>query len=268
MNASGLAWALERAVRFAIATAVVALVISASLSGEGAERLATTAYLAIIFVAVALAAKRFLPSVSSDDPKPASALFPSFLTFSIGVAVFLSVVASLVAQPGAELLVIVSCLGLVLVAVTMRSGSLAALNARLMRGGLIVAAGKYVASAGVVVLIVAATLSGDSAETAATLGYRLMLLATVLLAAALIVPTPFGALIKERYGELVRALDKQGRTFIFERTASYAAIVAAGAVVPASMLPQPFSEPFAITTYVAAIAAAFGVAMECRRLRG
>ena len=39
------------------------------------------------------------------------------------------------------------------------------------------------------------------------------------------------------------------------------------AIVPATFLPANYAEPFAIATYAAAFAAAFGVAMECRRLR-
>ena len=61
LKRSEMAWALEAALRFAIGTCVVALLVATTLSGEAAERFATVAYLAAIFAALTLAVGRFVP---------------------------------------------------------------------------------------------------------------------------------------------------------------------------------------------------------------
>lgn len=267
LSRSVLAWALGRALRFAIGTCVVALLLATTLSGEAAERFATTAYLAAIFAALALALQRFLPRTGAEERSAASAAFPAFLSYSIGVVIFLSIVATLASQPGAEVLALVVAFALVLVAVLVRCGTIAALNVTLTRGGRIVAASRYAVVAVVGALALAALLGGDAAESIVRFAFRLTIVATLLIAASLLAPTNAGAWLQKSYAQTVERLDRFAPAFVFERTASYAAIVAVAAMIQASLLPPPFAEPFAITAYVAAAAAAFGVAMECRRLR-
>jgi hypothetical protein len=268
LNLSGIAWALGGALRLAIATAVIALVLATTLSGEGAERLATTAYLAGIFAAIALAIQRFLPA-AADEPRAISAhAFPAFLAFFFGVAVFLGAGTALVSQPGAEALVFVGCFGLVVLAVLVRSGTVAAANATLVRGGVTVAATRYAAVIGVCALAFAALLPSDPAESVANIAYRLMIAATVFVAASLIAPTRLGLFVQRYYARLFRLLDRLAHEFVFERTASYAAVVGVALLIPASLLPGRYAEPFVIVAFGAAVAATFGVAMECRRLRG
>lgn len=267
VNRATFAWAVSRALRLAIGTCVVALILSTTLSGSAAERFATSAYLAAIFAAVALAIGRFLPSAGSEAPTVTAPAFPAFLTAAAAVVFFVSVIAGLVAQPGAEVFVLVACAALVVFAVLWRCGTIAAFNAALTRGGIVVAASRYAVLVAVCALAIGALLGGYTAETMVTFAFQAAVAATLLIAASLLTPTKAGNFVQKAYVHTIAALDRLTRAFVFERTASYAAIVAIAAIVPASILPEPYREPFAIAAYAAAFAAAFGVAMECRRLR-
>jgi len=268
LNRRDVVWALQRALRFSVGTAVVALISASTLTGVAAERLSTTAYLAATFAAIVLAVSLFVPAREGDEPKPAPHAFPAFLALMIGVAIFLGLSAALASQPGAELLLVVACLSLVVVSILFRSGTLQRVNAVLVRGGFLVAASRYAVAAGVIALLLAVVLPGDASESAAAFAYRFMLLAAVFVAASLLAPTRVGTWTAKSYVLGVRLLDRQAYEFVFERTASYAAIVAGSALIVASFFLPPFSEPFAIAAYGAAVLATFGVAMECRRLRG
>jgi hypothetical protein len=254
-------------VRLAVGTCVVALILATTLSGDGAERLATVAYLAAIFAAVALAIGRFLPSAAPKESAIAAPAFPAFLSNSFVVLVFVSVAALLVSQPGAEVFLLAGCALLVVVAVLLRCGALAAFSTTLTRGGLIVAASRFAVLLAVCALALGAVLGGYAAETIVTFGFRVAVAATLLVAASLLTPTKAGIFVHWAYIRTLAVLDRLTRAFVFERTASYAAIVAVAAIVPATFLPAAYREPFAIAAYAAALAAAFGVAMECRRLR-
>lgn len=266
MNRATFAWAVGRALRFAIGTCVVALILSTTLSGSAAERFATAAYLAAIFAAVALAIGRFLPNTAPDEAAVAPA-FPAFLTSALVVVLFVSVIAALVSQPGAETFVLIVCAVLVVVAVLVRCGAMSAFNASLTRGGLIVAASRYAVLIAVCALAIGALLGGYAGDIFVTLAFQVAVAATLLIAASLLTPTKAGIFVQKTYFRTIAVLDRLARAFVFERTASYAAIVAIAAIVPASFLPEAYREPFAIAAYAAALAAAFGVAMECRRLR-
>lgn len=267
LSRDALAWALGRTLRYAVGTCVVALLLATTLSGEAAERFATTAYLTAIVAAVALALQRFLPRVAAQEQGPAAAPFPAFLSYSISVVIFLTVVAALVSQPGAEALALIAALALVLVAVLVRCGTMTAFNAALTRGGLLVAASRYVVVTAVGSLGLAALLGGDAAESLITFAFRAIVLATSLIAVSLLAPTSVGLWLQKRCAQTVDKLDRISHAFVFERTASYCAIAAVAALIAASVLPPPFAEPFAILAYAAAAAATFGVAMECRRSR-
>lgn len=124
LTESTLAWALRGAIRFAIATCVVALLLAAYLSGADAERFATTAYLAAFFAAASLAIKQFLPE--ADRPEQRSSLRPTFVTIlrgAAGILVLVCVVAALVAKPIGEGVAIIAGFALVLAAALARNGA-------------------------------------------------------------------------------------------------------------------------------------------------
>lgn len=258
MKRSAAAWALHRAVRFAIGTCIVALILATTLSGDAAERFATTAYLAAIFSAIVLIVQRFVPEPPAETRAASPAPFPKFLAYSIGIVVIVSVVGALVSQPGAEALTIALCLAAVGAAVLARSGALAALNAALLRGGSLLGASRYAALAAVLAAFFAAFAGGDIAEILAQGAYRLMLCATVFIIASLLLPSSTGDSLRAIWLR-VTALQDRGTLL--------AAAVAVGAMICAGVVPAPFAEPFAVAAYAAALCAAVGVAIECRRLQ-
>jgi hypothetical protein len=265
LSRSVVAWALGRALRLAIGTCVVGLLLATTLSGEAAERFATVAYLSAIFVAFTLALGRFFPA-GAEQPRAPSAPFPAFLGYSLAVVIFLSVTAELVSQPGAEILALFAAVVLIVTVVLVRCGTVAAFNATVARGGLLVAASRYAVVA-IVAMFALAAAFGRDAESLVALAFRLTVVATILIAISLFAPTKAGLLLQKRYRETIEELDRLSRAFVFERTAIYAAILAVAAMIAASILPQAGAQAFGVVAYVAAAAAAFGLAMECRRLR-
>jgi hypothetical protein len=254
--------------RFAIGTCIVALILAMMLSGESSERLATAAYLAAIFAAVTLAAQRFVGADPSSQKRAVRApTFPSALGYSIAVAIFLSALTGLASAPAAEALMLVACAALVVAAILIRSGALAAPYARFVRDGRLVAATQVAVVACLCALGLAA-LSGDAAWPAARVAYRLMVIVTLLLAVSLLGRAPVAEFARQMYARVVKSLDRQAQTRAFRRGATYAAIAGVIAMVLAGLLRAPLAEPFAVSAYLAATAAAFAVAMECRRLRG
>lgn len=264
MSRSVFAWALSRALRLAIGTCVVGLLLATTLSGDVAERLATAAYLAAIFAAFALVLGRFFP-YAAEERRAVSAAFPAFLSFSAGVVVFLSLLALLVSQPGAEALILLVAVALIVTAVLVRCGTAGAFNDLLTRGGFLAAVSRYAAVAIVVALALAAIFGADDSIVA--FAFRLTTVATLAIALSLFAPTKAGLWAQNQYVCAIAELDRLARAFVFERTATYAAIVAVAAMIVASVLPLGYAESFGIVAYVAAASAAFGVAMECRRLR-
>jgi hypothetical protein len=264
LKASHVAWALAHALRLAVATAVIALIVSTTLQGDGAERLATTAYLAAIFAAIVLVIQRFLPPA---EPLPAANAFPTFLTFFVAVAILVGLAAMLVSDPGAETILIVASFAVVALAVLIRSGRLAALNAALVRGGRTEAAARYAVAIAIFALVLAALLPSDLAGGVATLAYRLMVLAALFLTVLLVAPTPAGLYLKERFARLRTRFDLLARALVFERTATSAALVAVAVLIPASLMPTAYAEPLAVAAYLAVAVAMLCIAVECRRLR-
>ena len=265
MSRSAFAWALARALRLAIGACIVGLLLATTLSGEAAERFATAGYLAAIFAAIVLTLGRFLPA-AAEDGQPGSAPFPIFLAYSLGVVVFLSVSAVLVSEAGAEVLALVVAVALIVLAVLVRCGTVSAFNAVLVRDGLLVACCRYAVVVGVCALTLAAVLGRDG-ESLVNFVFRLIVVAAVCIAASLVGQTGAGVWAQKRYAETVAQLDRLSEAFVFERTASYAAIVAVAAMITASLMPPAVREAFAVIAYAGATAAAFSVAMECRRLR-
>ncbi|MBV8530997.1 MAG: hypothetical protein JO104_06740 [Candidatus Eremiobacteraeota bacterium] len=265
MNVQVVGWALGRALLLAVATAVVALLLATTLSGDGAERLATVAYVALIFAAVILLVQRFIPPSVGDEPTAIPGqLFPKFLAFSVGVAIFVSVAAALASQPGAEAIVLVACFALVILAALVRRGALVAINAALLRGGLLDAAIRYVVLLAVGSLALGAILPADATDGFARFAYRLVVAATLLIAASLIAPTRVGALVQAQWRRLRRRAGELADARVFARIASIAGAFAATAFVAASLLPAFYAEPFAMVAYAAVVVAAVSVALECR----
>lgn len=264
LKSSRVGWVLGHALRLAVATAVISLILATTLQGVGAERLATTAYLAGIFAAIALVVQRFLPA---GEPPAVTQAFPAFLTFFVTVALIIGVTAILVSDPGAETILIAACLGIVGFALLVRSGSFAALNSLLVRGGGMEAAARYAVGIAVFALILAALLPSGLAGAAANIAYRLLILAALFVGALLIAPTPAGLALRQWFERFRTRFDRLADAFVFKRVASLAAIVAAAVLVVASLLPSPFAEPFAVTAYLAAAFAVVCIAVECRRLR-
>ena len=267
---SPVGWALRGAVGFAIVTCVVALLLAAYLSGDASERFATTAYLAAVFAAVALAITQFVPGTDRQE-RPAHSMpaFPTLLGWALGILVFISVVAALVSQPGGELIALVAGFGLVVLAALVRRGTFVPLNARLaaLRPRSLRVAATHGLAASFGALAVAPLLPDDAAGIAAAFGYRLFFVAALLLLWSLLAPTNAGAFARQSYARAIGYVDRLARDLLFERLATYAAALAAVAFVAASLLRGAFAEPLATIGYLASIACAIGVAMECRRLR-
>jgi hypothetical protein len=268
LSRAALAWACGQALRLAIATCVIALVVATMSSEDAAERFATVGYIAAIFAAVALASQRLLGwDRPIDVPSHLPPFFPRFLAFSIGVALAVFLLYACVSQPGSELLILIIALVLVVVAGLARSGTIAAMHAAIMRGGLLLGATRYAVAGAICALVIAAFAPADIADDAAGFAYRLILVAGVFLAASLVAASRLSAWIEAAYVRALSALDRRALMLTFQRSATYAALAAAAAIVLAS-LAEPLAELFAILAYAAAVACALGLAMECRRLRG
>jgi hypothetical protein len=264
-------WALRGAVGFAIVTCVVALLLATYPSGDASERFATTAYLAAVFAAVALAITQFVPGTDRQERSLSSMpAFPALLGSALGIVAFVSVAAALVSQPGGELIALIAGFGLVILAALVRRGTFVPLNARLaaaLRPRSLRVAATHGLAASFGALAVAPLLPDDATGIAAAFGYRLFFVAAVLLLWSLLARTNAGAFTRQRYERAIGYVDRLARELLFERLATYAAALAAAAFVAASLLRGAFAEPLATIGYLASLACAIGVAMECRRLR-
>lgn len=285
------AWALGGALRFAVGICVVALFLATTLSGDAAERFATTAYLAAIFAAITLAVRRALPAAFEQRGHAAPA-FPTLLTYTIGVVLCLSIVAALVSYPGVEALVFVGSLASIVVAVLVRCGKMAALitvaraplvrasiriaaalqsaHAAVARGGTLLALRRYAVVVALCALGFAALAHRDESDYA-EFAYRVMIVATLLFALSTFAPTRAGIWLRDRLARTAGLDDRVSRALAFQRIACYAAVTCIAAMIAASLaasvLAAPFAEGSAIAAYAAAVCATFAVAMECRRLR-
>lgn len=259
-------WALGRALQYAAATAVIALVASTIVSGPDAERFATTAYVAAIVAAIALAIKWFLPAASAvASPQLVSRpAFPAVFTFAIGVAAFLALGAAFVSQPSAEMLVVAACFGLIGAAALVRAGAILRLNDKLVHGNRLSAATRYAVFAAAAALAAAGVLSSQDSESLAKFAYAAIVLATMAVAASLLAPTRAGAFGRKIYGQAARLLQNPASSVIFARTAAYGASTAVVALILTSLVPQPWAERFATTAYVATVFTALGIGMKWR----
>jgi hypothetical protein len=258
-------WALGRALAYATATAVAAILIASLISGADAERFATTAYLAALVAALILAIKWFLPDSGADDARHARGpLFPAAFTFASGVGALLLLGAALASQPSSEVLAIAGCLGLIAAAALARGGAIATLNARLRRGDRLSAATRYAVVAAVAALAARALFSSHIGDGVAQLAYAAIVAATVAVAASLVAPTAAGAAFRRGVAKADVALRAPESSRVFARTAQYAVATVVAALLLASLLPESYAERFTTTAYLATLFAAFGIGMRWR----
>jgi hypothetical protein len=259
---------LGRAIAYAIATAIAALLCATVLSGSEAERFATTAYLAAIFAALAFTARWFLPADRNDRaPSPPLLPFPAGLTFGLIVTLLLAIGAAFVSDPGAEALIIVFGFGAVGAIALVRAGAARALHDALLRGGRLPATTRYAALAGVLGLAFAAFLQPDGAEALVKTGYFAAVLAAMSVLVSLVGRTRAGGALGQTFARAARLLTTPASEVVFTRTADYAAASALFSVVLAIVVREPNAERFATTAYVAAFFAALALGMKWR-LRG
>jgi hypothetical protein len=272
LTESALAWALRRAIHFAIATCVVALLLAACLSGADAERFATTAYLAAFFAAVSLAIEHFLAEADRSEQRSSTRpIFPTILGWAASTLVSIWVVAALVAKPDGEILAIIAGFALVLLAALARSGAFTPFSAFLsaaIRPRNVRAAAMLVLAVAIAALLLAALLPPDESAIATTLGFRLFLIAAFFFVWPVVAETRLGKFLSTLYTSIVVQLDRRVQELRFDWLATSAGAVAAVALIVASVEHGDGAEPFAVIAYLAAAAATVGVAMECRRLRG
>ena len=262
IDASAVSWAVERALRYAVATTAVALVFAGLSGGEDAERLATTAYLAAFFTVVMLVLRRYLPKPPDASPK-ARALFPLVFGFSVVVAILLATAASLASEPSAEGLLVGACIVTIAFAALTRSGSIAAAGFALVRGGTIAATLRCLGVAVVATLALAAVLPTAEAGDFATLAYRVVFAAAVALAVALLAPTAAGRFAVQSFEDGVAFVQNMG-SWNLTAGATYAALAAGAALLAASVAPHDYAEGLAIFAYCALAFAAVAIAMRWR----
>ncbi len=262
INASAVSWAVERALRYAVAITAVALVFAGLSGGEDAERLATTAYLAAFFTVVMLVLRRFLPKPPDELPKT-QALFPLVFGFSVVVAILLATAASLAAEPSAEGLLIAAGIVAIAIAALARSGHIASAGSALVRGGTIAATLRCLGIAVAATLALAAVLPSGVAGDFATLAYRVVFAAAIALAIALLAPTAVGRFAVKSVEDGV-AFARNIGSWNLTAGATYPALAAVAALVAASVAPRDYAEGLAIFAYCALAVAAVAIAMRWR----
>ncbi len=254
MMESSVVSALRRALRYTIGTATVALVGSNLLPETDAERLATTAYLAVIFAAVTLAALHFVSggATAEQQKRPLVVNFPTALQSVVLVAIVLLVGAALAGQPGAEMFAFLACTALMALS---GAGLFRALHLALAAGSVPAALTRYGVLVAVVTLLLATVLPVEMRAVVVEAACWAVVVATISLTVSLLRKTVFW--------RFVMAAFKGGPTVIFERTTGYAAWACAGALLAAALWPQN-ADTLAFSAYLAIVIATVGVAVEIR----
>jgi hypothetical protein len=260
LNASTASWAVERGLRYSVATTVVALVFAGLSSGEDAERLATTAYLAAFFSVIMLVLRRVLPPPPSELPK-GQALFPAVFGFSVIVALLLVAAAALATEPSAEGFLIAACIAAVGVATLARSGRIAAAGSALVQGGTIAATLRCLGVAVLITLAIAAILPAGEAGDFAALAYRVVFAGAIALAISLLAPTKAGRFAVMSYDEAVAFVRGLGSWNLMAGV-TYAGIAAGGALLVASVAPAQLAEEFVKFAYLALASGAVAIALR------
>ena len=254
---------LGRATGYAVATCVVALALSAMLSGSDAERFATTAYLAATFAALAMALRWVLPA--AEPPQRARAAqppFPRAFKFTVAVASLVACGALLVSDPGSEGIAIAAFFVLVGVVALVKAGVVAGVITTLASGGRLAAARRYAAIVGGCALVTAAMLAPQNSESYARGGYVLAVVGAFSVAASLFLASRDR--LRAKVVGMAALLTTPASAAVFAATATYAAATAALALMLAALLPGPDAERFATTGYIAVVFAAAALAAKWR----
>jgi hypothetical protein len=254
MKDSSVASALRRALRYTIATAIVAIVGSSLLPVADGERLATIVYLAVIFAAVTVTALHFVPA---GDPaeRPLVVTLPAALQSVLFVAIILVVGALFAGEPGAEGLLLLVCAALTAIAAFGGGEFFRTLYIDLAAGGILAALKRYSVLAGALALVLAMVVPAETKVVAVEVACWAVVAATIFLSVSLLGRTGFG--------RFAMAIFKVAPAWIFERTAGYAAYACAAALLVASLWPRtaPIS---AFCAYVAIVVVTIGVAVQIR----
>ncbi len=257
------AWALEGALRYAVATAVVALALATLLGGPSAERFATTAYVAAIVAAIVAVARWFLPQF--DTPlATAGPRFPAIFTFSLGIAVLIVAGALAASQTVAEVRIVALCFGVIGAAAVVHSGAVSALRRQLGDADAVTVTVRYCAIVAVCALAAAALLVTDVTDAFAKLAYAATFVAALALAASLVAPLRAGTFARRIYVQTSRLLATPAAAAVFARAVWYAAATVVAGLFFASLLPPSYAERFATVAYLAALFAAFAIAARWR----
>jgi hypothetical protein len=254
-------WALTRALEYAVATAVVGLLLATLLPGADSERFASTGYVAAIVAAVVLAIKWFVPGAPGDVRTSRAPTFPAIFTFSLGVAALLIAGGALIDQPSAEVRAVVICFVLIGAAALVRGGALRAFHKQLAEGDRLTSAIRYAAVVGIAALALCALFAPNAADALPRFGYAALAFITLMLAAQLIAPTRLGAWAQRAWNESAYLLRTPVSVRVFARTLQYALGVAIAALILAGVTPEAYAERFATTAYLAMLFALFALVM-------
>jgi hypothetical protein len=256
MKNSSVASTLRRALRYTIATAIVAIVGSSLLPETDAERLATIVYLAVIFAAVTVTALYFVPAGATVERKrPLVITLPTALQSGALVAIILVAGAFFAGEPGAEALLLLACAALTAITAYAGDGLFRRLSTELAAGGTLAALRRYSVLAGALALVLAMVVPAETRAVVVGVACWAVVAATIFLSVSLIGRTGFGRFMMPVF--------KVAPTWMFERTTGYAAYACAGALLVAWLWPQT-AQISALSAYVAIVIATIGVAVEIR----
>ncbi|HLY03736.1 MAG TPA: hypothetical protein VKR56_14725 [Candidatus Cybelea sp.] len=248
--------ALRRALRYTIGTAIVALIASNLFPEADAERLSTTAYLAVIFAAVTLTALHVASGGATAERKRSLVVtFPTALLSVVLVTLLLLVGAALAGQPGAEAFVLLVCAAFTAFAALSGAALFRALHVGLAAGGAPAALTRYAVLAGIVALVLATILPAEMKDVVVEGGCWAVVAAAVFLSVSLTRRTSLWKFVMVTF--------KGGPTRFFEQTIRYAAYACAGALVAAAMWQQN-GDTLAFSAYVAIVIATVGIAVDSR----
>jgi hypothetical protein len=254
--------ALRRALRYTIGTATVALAGSSLLPETDAERLATTAYIAVIFAAVTLAALHFVSggAIAEQQKRPLVVNFPTALLSVVLVTFVLLVGAALAGQPGAEVFAFLACAAFTAALMALSgAGLFRELRFALAAGSVPAALTRYGVLVAIVTLLLSTVVPVEMRAVVVEAACWAVVAAAISLSVSL--------LRKTGYWRIVIAAFKGSPTRIFERTTGYAAWGCAGALLAAALWPEN-GDALAFGAYVAIVVATVGVAVEARASLG
>lgn len=255
------AWAVERALRYAAATAVVALAIATVAGGMAAERFATVAYVAAIAAAIAAVVRWFLPAIPSARPA-VGPLFPRIVAFALGLALLIVAGAAAASQSAAEVRVVALCFGIAGAAALVHGGAFSAVRRRLTDANYLTVAIRSCVIVALCSLGAAALFAGEATDALAKLAYASAFVAATLVTASLAAALRAGALATRGYSEARRLLATPAAADVFARAAWYCVAAIVGGFALASVLPAAYAERFATAAYLASLIAAFAIGMR------